>query len=624
MSRSATDLPRFGLVGRLGVAAVIAGFLAAAIGATAIGLWASEALEGQVEETNLGVANRLAVATDDGIRSASTVLQVAATRRALYSGDRIDAVSELHNLLTNTLHFDSLVLYDADGTPAAAAASRYLARAERFPPRPDLVASLTSGGWSANLLEGTPSLELAAPLESPPGRVVGALVATLPLDAVTSRVVELRLGQTGRARLVDDEGVTLVHVDRDRVVAQERVPVGPILGGREAGSGSIGSGADETLVAVVRLSTFQGAVVVEQDRQDALRPVAQTRMQLTLILLAIVAVTVATVLLAGRSFLRPVRPLAEAVQRYGSGERVRVGSIARHDEIGTLAAHFDRMADALDERVEELEETNQRLREAQERLDDAFQDSPIGMATGPVDGTLTRANPALVAIVGRTASAVEGESILVHLHPEEVEGAARQLSSLRYGPRRALSAEWRMRRPDGSEVWTLLTATRIDDREGRPAELFWQVQDITPRKRAEQELLRLDRAKTEFVANAAHELRTPLTALSGLAEVLADRWQSMDPDQVEQSLEALVRQATRTRVLVQELLDLLRVESGSQRFDLRRVRVAPVVTQAVGSLPQLGEKVVRAEVPEELEVLADESALDRIVVSLLANAARYG
>jgi signal transduction histidine kinase len=139
--------------------------------------------------------------------------------------------------------------------------------------------------------------------------------------------------------------------------------------------------------------------------------------------------------------------------------------------------------------------------------------------------------------------------------------------------------------------------------------------------RLHDEMVALDESKLSFVAFASHELRTPTTAIYGILATLRDRGSTLSDD-VRARLETTAfEQADRMRRLIDQLLDL-------SRLDMRSVAIEPRPLV----LQQLLEEVVRAAAPDAVEldvdpgvaVVADPVVLDRVVSNLIVNALRYG
>jgi signal transduction histidine kinase len=150
------------------------------------------------------------------------------------------------------------------------------------------------------------------------------------------------------------------------------------------------------------------------------------------------------------------------------------------------------------------------------------------------------------------------------------------------------------------------------------ARLFGQEQD------ARRALEQADELKSNFVALAAHELRTPVAVIHGVIETIDRRGSEIAAGQKSELEETLRSQTTRLKMLVEQLLDLSRLDAHAvsidpQRFPVR-YRVEEIVRMAAGERA----REVTVEVPSDLEATVDPSAFDRILSNLVTNALRYG
>ena len=142
------------------------------------------------------------------------------------------------------------------------------------------------------------------------------------------------------------------------------------------------------------------------------------------------------------------------------------------------------------------------------------------------------------------------------------------------------------------------------------------------RARIHDEVVRLDQMKVNFVAIASHELRTPATSIYGIAATIKQRRGTLSDEERLELDTALWDQAGRLRNLIEQLLDL-------SRLDARAILIEPeplglhAVLERIAAEAAPGTEV-RIEVPEDLKVNADRSALERIFGNLVANAASYG
>jgi signal transduction histidine kinase len=128
----------------------------------------------------------------------------------------------------------------------------------------------------------------------------------------------------------------------------------------------------------------------------------------------------------------------------------------------------------------------------------------------------------------------------------------------------------------------------------------------------------------QFISNAAHELRTPLTSLFGFAAVLAEHRRDMTEQQIDTSLEAMVRQGDRARRLMDNLLDMAQIERGTLRFSSEVVALADVVDDSIESAPAPSGRHIEIHVPPGVRVRTDPARLRQVIVNLVTNAYRYG
>jgi len=137
------------------------------------------------------------------------------------------------------------------------------------------------------------------------------------------------------------------------------------------------------------------------------------------------------------------------------------------------------------------------------------------------------------------------------------------------------------------------------------------------------ELAQVDRMRRDLVTNTSHELRTPIGALRAVVENLAD---GVEPPGAE-TFETMLRQVDRLGALVEQLLDLSRLESGAARLDRAPLLVEPLLADVAAEWRAKAqgrdvELAVSVE-PATLSVLADAARLHQVLVNLIANAVRH-
>jgi signal transduction histidine kinase len=142
------------------------------------------------------------------------------------------------------------------------------------------------------------------------------------------------------------------------------------------------------------------------------------------------------------------------------------------------------------------------------------------------------------------------------------------------------------------------------------------------RAQLHEETVLLDQLKLNFVAIASHELRTPATSVYGVFATIMERGDELSDELKEQLMTVGYEQAQRLRRLLEELLDLSRLDSHVIALEPRPLVLHSVLEQVVSdAMPEGG---VDVDVPKDLAVVVDPLVIDRVISNLIVNAARYG
>jgi PAS domain S-box-containing protein len=194
-------------------------------------------------------------------------------------------------------------------------------------------------------------------------------------------------------------------------------------------------------------------------------------------------------------------------------------------------------------------------------------------------------------------------------------------------------------RKDGSRFESAVVLTALRGHRGELLGFLKLTQDITERRRQEDERERMlcearaarddaertSHSKGEFVATISHELRTPLSAILGWAHVLERG--TPDAETVRHGLEAIARNARLQVQLIDDLLDMNRIESGQLRLELQLIELGGVIAAAVDSaLPAASARKIGLRTvfgPTADPVLGDAARLQQVVANLLNNAIKF-
>ena len=180
-------------------------------------------------------------------------------------------------------------------------------------------------------------------------------------------------------------------------------------------------------------------------------------------------------------------------------------------------------------------------------------------------------------------------------------------------------------------VWTSPFAPVFGDEELRLLQTFGaliglaldRVRLYQAEHQARLALERADEVKMNFVALAAHELRTPVTTIHGFVTTLHHIGERLEPAKLQEVREALVQQTTRLVLLVEQLLDLSRLDAEAIEIAPERIDVRTQVEEIVSATAP-DPQAVEIDVARDTVVLVDRNVLDRVVTNLVTNAFRYG
>jgi len=371
--------------------------------------------------------------------------------------------------------------------------------------------------------------------------------------------------------------------------------------------------------------------------------------------------------------------------------RQTASAVRTRDELGTLAEGFRRMAVQLQETLAGLEQQLAERRRAEEALaaeHRALQDSearyrtlfdgvPAGLYRTAPDGQIMDANPALVEMLGYPDRASLLTVSAADLYAEPEERARWRGLMEEKGLVRDFVVQFR--RYDGALMWVNNTSRVVrqvsngDASPGPVSSYEGSLEDITERKQAEEQLLKYqehleervqertaelaavnkqlqeakaaaeqaNEAKSAFLASVSHELRTPLTSILGFARIIDKRFnerifpqvQADDPktrramDQVAENIKIVGAEAERLTALINDLLDLAKIEAGKVEWRVERLRVPVLVERAAVAtsvlFAQKGLSLLREIAGDVPEIVGDGDRLVQVLINLFSNAIKF-
>jgi NtrC-family two-component system sensor histidine kinase KinB len=314
--------------------------------------------------------------------------------------------------------------------------------------------------------------------------------------------------------------------------------------------------------------------------------------------------------------VEPLRQLTATTARMAGGDLNARVTVTSQDEVGVLAAEFNRMA----ERIRQLRSSDMgKLLVAQQTTEAAIDSLYDPVIVTDAEGCVTKLNPAAEEIFGSEKENT-GRHVGEVARDERIAGAvAEALQSQRPVAGEGMSSVLPLA-VDGSERAFRLRTTPMRDHDNHLLGAVTLLEDIT-------HLREIDRLKSEFIATASHELRTPLTSVQMGVHLLLEGALGELSDNQNEVLQACRQDCERLDKLMRDLLDLSKIEAGESQPQLASIRARDLITTAVEELrPQVETKglELRVDAPVDLpSVKVDRLQIERVISNLVINALRH-
>lgn len=272
-----------------------------------------------------------------------------------------------------------------------------------------------------------------------------------------------------------------------------------------------------------------------------------------------------------------------------------------------------------------VHQLSQAARQSQQRFHSIFEHGSFGMALVDAGGKVLEVNPALERLAGLNASEILGQPFSQYVHPDDLPGFTKTLTTFDAGEAGQAQVDCRIVRPDGSARESMITISGIRSAAGKVAGYVGIVEDLTERRRAERAEAE-NQAKSRFLALMSHELRTPLNAVLGFSQLLERRDFGPLNDRQVRYVSNIRTAGQNLLSLVNDLLDFSKVSADRMTFHVEPVNVQELVDEAVGSIrPSADDKHLSLEQSVEpgLTAYADSFRLRQVLLNLLSNGIKF-
>jgi signal transduction histidine kinase len=474
------------------------------------------------------------------------------------------------------------------------------------------------------------------------GKKGDVTIAEINLKFIRDVISEIRVGKEGYAYVVDTEGRLVAHPDLALVLRKTDLSSLPQVAAARAAPDTADAARPEiatsfedrqVLAAHAAIAPLNWQVFVETPLTEAFAPLYTSLLWNAGLLLLGLAIAALASLMLARNLVGPIRALQEGATRIGRGKLTSRIDVHTGDELQALAEHFNQMAAQLQESYADLEgKVEERTRElvsARQRLVDAIESISEGFALYDRDDRLVLCNsryrdllyPGLGDVM---APGTPFETIIRRAAErglvDEARGRVEEWVAERLASHRSASG---VEVPHRSlDRWIRISERRTTD--GGAVAVYTDVTDLQV---ARDEAMHATEAKSQFLASMSHELRTPMNAIIGFTRLIMRRSKDVLPEQQYGNLEKILASANHLLALLNDVLDLSKIEAGKVAVLVERFDVAALIGQVQAVVQPLIAKnsntLVIECAPDVGAMTSDPTKLRQNLLNLLSNAAKF-
>jgi PAS domain S-box-containing protein len=335
----------------------------------------------------------------------------------------------------------------------------------------------------------------------------------------------------------------------------------------------------------------------------------------------------------------------------------RMDSIRRQgeQEVRELAVSLEQK---VRERTAEYRKLSETLQESEARFRLGFENAGIGMCLVGLDGSYLRVNAKLCDIFGYSQAKMETMNMYDVTYPEDRLDSKEMIKKALSGEIASWHFEKRYVNSQGRIIFALTSPTLIHSAEGKPMYFVSQVQDITEKRAAEEELKKyqehleelveertielakktyeleqrniklqeLDRLKSVFLASMSHELRTPLNSIIGFTGIMLQGMAGDLNGEQKKQLSIVKKSANHLLELINDILDISKIEAGNVQLALEPFAITPLIDEIADSFVHMAaEKGLDFKwwVDQEIELYSDRRRIKQVLMNFISNAIKF-
>jgi PAS domain S-box-containing protein len=275
--------------------------------------------------------------------------------------------------------------------------------------------------------------------------------------------------------------------------------------------------------------------------------------------------------------------------------------------------------------ISDRKKAQEKLRESEEKYRFLFQNSPFSILLIETSGKIVECNPSIEKLIGYTKEELIGKKYrkLLVVPPEYMPKLLKRLELISKGES-IPPLDIQLIKKDGSKIWANIESSfvKIDNKPF----IIIMGHDISEKKQAEESLKELDAMRKEFINRASHELKTPITTVYGAYQLLDSLHRNELSKDAQEILDMAINGTKRLKKLVDDLLDISRMESKMLLLEKHNVNLSELISKCVDELTYFfkkGDYNININIPENLFLNLDESRMELVIMNLLTNAIKY-
>jgi signal transduction histidine kinase/DNA-binding response OmpR family regulator len=518
-------------------------------------------------------------------------------------------------------------------------------------------------------------------------RDTGVSIAQVNLKLIWDVVSKIKVGQRGRAYVVDADGRLIAHPDISLVLRNtDMSKLAQVRSARAAGSGDAVQEAEDitgnrVLTAYAQVTPLGWLVFVETPIAEAYAPLYASIQRTGYVLFGALALAFIAGMFLARRMVVPIQALRAGAARIGSGDLSQRISIRTGDEVEALADQFNDMAGKLQESYADLE---QRVEDRTHELSQALEQQT---ATADVLKIISRSTfdlrtvfEILVESIARLCRVeqaailrlVDGEFHIIAAHGSDefkqymqshpiaidrssvsgraaLEGRTVQVADVLADPEYAKHETQRvggfrtvlgvpLMRAGAAIGAVLLTRSEVEPFTQQQIDLITTFADqaviaianVTLFDEIQDKSRQLEQAsqhKSQFLANMSHELRTPLNAIIGYSEILQEDAVDLGQDNLVADLKKIESAGRHLLGLINDILDLSKIEAGKMDIYLEDVEIVPLLEEVRSIIVPMAEKnanVLEYRLADNLgSMRTDRTKLKQSLLNLFSNGSKF-